>query len=156
MVLRNLFMSLFISSTLYFTFLPTPVQATANEFVYDICEHYLDDLDDAKEMLCDFYIRAINDWRIYNLGLIMFLEEEGYKSKAETVEDYGPFGCNTDEISRAEFISHYLDYMKRNEERMEDSFAHTIGDALKPYCKKQNRSSEPAFYLEEDEHMRKS
>jgi hypothetical protein len=135
---------------------PKPTYATANEFVYDVCEHYFEELEDAKEVLCDFYLRAINDWRIYNLSLVMYLEEEGYKSKAETVEDYGPFGCNTNEISRVEFITYYLDYMKENEERMEDSFTHTIGDALEPYCRKQNRSSEPAFYLEEDEHMRKS
>ena len=64
----------------------TPTYATNNKIVFDICEHYFEELDDAKELLCDIYIRAINDWRVYNLGLIDFLEEEGYKSKAETVE----------------------------------------------------------------------
>ena len=97
-----------------------PTYATNNKIVFDICEHYFEELDDAKELLCDIYIRAINDWRIYNLGLIEFLEEEGYKSKAETVEEHDAFGCNTTEISRADFIRHYLDYMKANEELMEN------------------------------------
>ena len=133
----------------------TPTYATSNKIVFDICEHYFEELDDAKELLCDIYIRAINDWRVYNLGLIDFLEEEGYKSKAETVEKYDAFGCNTTEISRADFISHYLDYMKAHEELMEESFIYTIGNALEPFCKKQNRESEPTFYLEEDENMKK-
>ena len=54
------------------------------------------------------------------------------------------------------FIGHYLDYMQEHEERMEDSFIYTIGDALEPFCKKQDRKSEPAFYLEEDRHKKKS
>ena len=135
---------------------PTPTYATSNQTVFDICEHYFEELDDARELLCDIYIRAINDWRVYNLGLIDFLEEEGYKSKAETVEEHDAFGCNTTEISRAEFIRSYLDYMKEHEELMEDSFIYTIGNALEPFCKKQDRKSEPTFYLEEDEHMKKS
>ena len=135
---------------------PTPTYATSNQAVFDICEHYFEDLEDAKELLCDIYIRAINDWRIYNLGLIAFLEEEGYKSKAETVEEHDAFGCDTTEISRADFIGFYLDYMEAHEERMEDSFIYTIGNALEPFCKKQERKSEPAFYLEEDRHKKKS
>ena len=134
----------------------TPTYATSNKIVFDICEHYFEELDDAKELLCDIYIRAINDWRVYNLGLIAYLEDEGYKSKAETVEEHDAFGCNTTEISRAEFIRSYLDYMKEHEELMEDSFIYTIGNALEPFCKKQNRKSEPAFYLEEDRHKKKS
>ena len=134
---------------------PTPTYATSNQTVFDICEHYFEELDDARDLLCDIYIRAINDWRIYNLGLIEYLEEEGYKSKAATVEEHDAFGCNTTEISRADFIGFYLDYMEAHEERMEDSFIYTIGNALEPFCKKQNRKSEPTFYLEEDEKMRK-
>ena len=45
--------------------------------------------------------------------------------------------------------------MKAHEELMEESFIYTIGNALEPFCKKQNRESEPTFYLEEDENMRK-
>lgn len=134
----------------------TPTYATSNKIVFDICEDYFEELDDARDLLCNIYIRAINDWRIYNLGLIEYLEEEGYKSKAETVEEHDAFGCNTTEISRGEFIGHYLDYMQAHEERMEDSFIYTIGDALEPFCKKQDRKSEPAFYLEEDRHKKKS
>jgi len=134
----------------------TPTYATSNKIVFDICEDYFEELDDAKDLLCNIYIRAINDWRIYNLDLIEYLEEEGYKSKAETVEEHGAFGCNTTEISRGEFIGLYLDYMKKHEQRMEDSFIYTIGDALEPFCKKQDRKSEPAFYLEEDRHKKKS
>ena len=134
----------------------TPTYATSNKIVFDICEDYFKELDDAKDLLCNIYIRAINDWRIYNLGLIEYLEEEGYKSKAETVEDHDAFGCNTTEISRGEFIGLYLDYMKKHEQRMEDSFIYTIGDALEPFCKKQNRKSEPTFYLEEDRYKKKS
>ena len=113
-------------------------------------------MDDARDLLCDIYIRAINDWRIYNLGLIAYLKDEGYKSKAETVEEHDAFGCNTTEISRADFIRYYLDYMQEHEERMEDSSIYTIGNALEPFCKKQDRKSEPAFYLEEDRHKKKS
>ena len=134
----------------------TPTYATSNKIVFDICEDYFEELDDARDLLCNIYIRAINDWRIYNLGLIEYLEEEGYKSKAETVEEHDAFGCNTTEISRGDFIGFYLDYMQEHEERMEDSFIYTIGDALEPFCKKQNRKSEPAFYLEEDRHKKKS
>ena len=134
----------------------TPTLATSNKIVFDICEDYFEELDDARDLLCNIYIRAINDWRIYNLGLIEYLEEEGYKSKAETVEEHGAFGCNTTEISRGEFIGLYLDYMKKHEQRMEDSFIYTIGDALEPFCKKQNRKSEPTFYLEEDRYKKKS
>ena len=134
----------------------TPTYATSNKIVFDICEDYFKELDDAKDLLCNIYIRAINDWRIYNLGLIEYLEEEGYKSKAETVEDHDAFGCNTTEISRGEFIGLYLDYMKQHEQRMEDSFIYTIGDASEPFCKKLERKSEPAFYLEEDRHKKKS
>ena len=134
----------------------TPTYATSNKIVFDICEDYFEELDDARDLLCNIYIRAINDWRIYNLGLIAYLKDEGYKSKAETVEEHDAFGCNTTEISRGEFIGLYLDYMQEHEERMEDSFIYTIGDALEPYCKKQNRKSEPAFYLEEDRHKKKS
>ena len=141
---------------LLLTVQPTPTYATNNQTVFDICEHYFEELDDARDLLCDIYIRAINDWRLYNLGLIEYLEEEGYKSKAETVEEHDAFGCNTTEISRAEFIRSYLDYMKEHEELMEDSFIYTIGNALEPFCKKQDRKSEPTFYLEEDEHMKKS
>ena len=133
----------------------TSTYATSNETVVEICEHYFEELEDAKELLCDIYIRAINDWRIYNLGLIAYLENEGYKSKAETVEEHDAFGCNTTEISRADFIRYYLDYMKAHEELMEDPFIYTIGNALEPFCKKQNRESEPTFYLEEDENMKK-
>ncbi len=133
---------------LLLTVLTTPTLATSNKIVFDICEDYFEELDDAKDLLCNIYIRAINDWRIYNLGLIEYLEEEGYKSKAETVEEHDAFGCNTTEISRGEFIGHYLDYMQEHEERMEDSFIYTIGDALEPFCKKQDRKSEPAFYIE--------
>ena len=71
------------------------------------------------------------------------------------MEKYDAFGCNTTEISRADFIRHYLDYMKAHEELMEESFIYTIGNALEPFCKKQNRESEPTFYLEEDENMKK-
>ena len=141
---------------LLLTLHPSPTYATSNKIVFDICEDYFEELDDARDLLCNIYIRAINDWRIYNLGLIEYLEEEGYKSKAETVEENNAFGCNTTEISRGEFIGLYLDYMQEHEERMEDSFIYTIGDALEPYCKKQNRKSEPAFYLEEDRYKKKS
>ena len=141
---------------LLLTVQPTPTYATNNQTVFDICEHYFEELDDARDLLCDIYIRAINDWRIYNLGLIAYLKDEGYKSKAETVEEHDAFGCNTTEISRAEFIRSYLDYMKEHGELMEDSFIYTIGNALEPFCKKQDRKSEPTFYLEEDEHMKKS
>ena len=134
----------------------TPTYATSNKIVFDICEDYFEELDDARDLLCNIYIRAINDWRIYNLGLIEYLEEEGYKSKAATVEEHDAFGCNTTEISRGEFIGLYLDYMQEHEERMEDSFIYTIGDALEPFCKKQDRKSEPAFYLEEDRYKKKS
>jgi len=154
MVFRGLFTS--FTLVLLLTIQPTPTYATNNKTVFEICEHYFENLEDAKELLCDVYIRAINDWRVYNLGLIDFLEEEGYKSKAKTVEEHDAFGCNTTEISRADFIRHYLDYMQEHEERMEDSFIYTIGDALEPFCKKQNRKSEPAFYLEEDRHKKKS
>ena len=106
----------------------TPTYATSNKIVFDICEDYFEELDDARDLLCNIYIRAINDWRLYNLGLIEYLEEEGYKSKAETVEEHDAFGCNTTEISRA----------------------------LEPFCKKHNRKSEPAFYLEEDRYKKKS
>ena len=106
----------------------TPTYATSNKIVFDICEDYFEELDDARDLLCNIYIRAINDWRIYNLGLIEYLEEEGYKSKAATVEEHDAFGCNTTKISRGEFIGHYLDYMQEHEERMEDSFIYTIGD----------------------------
>ena len=148
----------FIAFTLVlmFNLHSTPTYATSNQTVFDICEHYFEELDDAKELLCDIYIRAINDWRVYNLSLIAYLEEEGYKSKAETVEEHDAFGCNTTEISRADFIRHYLDYMKAHEELMEEPFIYTIGNALEPFCKKQNRKSEPAFYLEEDRHKKKS
>ena len=135
---------------------PTPTYATNNKIVFDICEHYFEELDDARDLLCNIYIRAINDWRLYNLGLIEYLEEEGYKSKAETVEEHDAFGCNTTEISRADFIRHYLDYMQEHEELMEDNFIYTIGNALEPFCKKQNRKSEPTFYLEEDRYKKKS
>jgi len=141
---------------LLLTMQTTPTLATSNKIVFDICEDYFEELDDARDLLCNIYIRAINDWRLYNLGLIEYLEEEGYKSKAETVEEHDAFGCNTTEISRGEFIGLYLDYMQEHEERMEDSFIYTIGDALEPFCKKQNRKSEPAFYLEEDRHKKKS
>ena len=141
---------------LLITMQTTPTYATSNKIVFDICEDYFEELDDAKDLLCNIYIRAINDWRLYNLGLIEYLEEEGYKSKAATVEEHDAFGCNTTEISRGEFIGLYLDYMKKHEQRMEDSFIYTIGDALKPFCKKQDRKSEPAFYLEEDRHKKKS
>ena len=134
---------------------PTPTYATNNKIVFNICKHYFEELDDTKELLCDIYIQAINDWRVYNLGLIAYLEEEGYKSKAETVEEHDDFGCNTTEISRADFIRLYLDYMTAHEELMEEPFIYTIGNALEPFCKKQNRESEPTFYLEEDENMRK-
>ena len=154
MVFRALFTA--FTLVLLITMQTTPTYATSNKIVFDICEHYFEELDDAKELLCDIYIRAINDWRVYNLGLIAYLEDEGYKSKAETVEEHDAFGCNTTEISRADFIRHYLDYMQEHEERMEDSFIYTIGDALEPFCKKQNRKSEPAFYLEEDRHKKKS
>ena len=154
MVFRTLFTA--FTLILLLTINPTPTHATSNETVFEICEHYFEEVDDARDLLCNIYIRAINDWRIYNLGLIEYLEEEGYKSKAETVEEHDAFGCNTTEISRADFIRHYLDYMQEHEERMEDSFIYTIGDALEPFCKKQDRKSEPAFYLEEDRHKKKS
>ena len=154
MVFRALFTA--FTLVLLITMQTTPTYATSNKIVFDICEDYFEELDDARDLLCNIYIRAINDWRIYNLGLIEYLEEEGYKSKAETVEEHDAFGCNTTEISRGEFIGLYLDYMKKHEQRMEDSFIYTIGDALEPFCKKQNRKSEPAFYLEEDRHKKKS
>ena len=154
MVFRALFTA--FTLVLLITMQTTPTYATSNKIVFDICEDYFEELDDARDLLCNIYIRAINDWRIYNLGLIEYLEEEGYKSKAETVEEHDAFGCNTTEISRGEFIGLYLDYMKKHEQRMEDSFIYTIGDALEPFCKKQDRKSEPAFYLEEDRHKKKS
>jgi hypothetical protein len=46
--------------------------------------------------------------------------------------------------------------MQEHEELMEDNFIYTIGNALEPFCKKQDRKSEPAFYLEEDRHKKKS
>ena len=152
------FRALFTAFTLVLLLItqPTPTYATSNKIVFDICEDYFEELDDARGLLCNIYIQAINDWRIYNLGLIEYLEEEGYKSKAETVEEHDAFGCNTTEISRGEFIGLYLDYMKKHEQRMEDSFIYTIGDALEPFCKKQDRKSEPAFYLEEDRHKKKA
>ena len=154
MVFRALFTA--FTLVLLITMQTTPTYATSNKIVFDICEDYFEELDDARDLLCNIYIRAINDWRLYNLGLIEYLEEEGYKSKAETVEEHDAFGCNTTEISRGEFIGLYLDYMKKHEQRMEDSFIYTIGDALEPFCKKQDRKSEPAFYLEEDRHKKKS
>jgi len=154
MVFRALFTA--FTLVLLLTTQPTPTYATSNKIVFDICEDYFEELDDARDLLCNIYIRAINDWRIYNLGLIEYLEEEGYKSKAETVEEHDAFGCNTTEISRADFIRHYLDYMQEHEELMEDNFIYTIGNALEPFCKKQDRKSEPAFYLEEDRHKKKS
>ena len=154
MVFRALFTA--FTLVLLITMQTTPTYATSNKIVFDICEDYFEELDDAKDLLCNIYIRAINDWRIYNLGLIEYLEEEGYKSKAATVEEHDAFGCNTTEISRGEFIGLYLDYMKKHEQRMEDSFIYTIGDALEPFCKKQNRKSEPTFYLEEDRYKKKS
>ena len=154
MVFRALFTAFFL--VLLLITQPTPTYATSNKIVVDICEDYFEELDDARNLLCNIYIRAINDWRLYNLGLIEYLEEEGYKSKAETVEEHDAFGCNTTEISRADFIRHYLDYMQEHEELMEDNFIYTIGNALEPFCKKQNRKSEPTFYLEEDRYKKKS
>ena len=154
MVFRALFTV--FTLVLLLTINPTSTYATSNKIVFDICEDYFEELDDARDLLCNIYIRAINYWRLYNLGLVEYLEEEGYKSKAETVEEHDAFGCNTTEISRADFIRYYLDYMQEHEERMGDSFIYTIGDALEPFCKKQDRKSEPAFYLEEDRHKKKS
>jgi len=134
----------------------TPTHATENKKVFSVCEDYFENPDDKKSVICFVYMEAINVWRTYNVAYILYLKNEGYKSKAETLSETDPFGCDTGEISETDFISYYIDYMNAHDERMADLFAFTIGDALEPFCKEQNRSKEPSFYLEEDKHMRKS
>ena len=150
------FRALFTAFTLVLLLITQPTLATDNEDVFAVCKHYFEDSENPKTILCDVYMGAINDWRIFNMALVNYLKDEGYKSKAETISEHDIFGCNTEEISRTEFLTLYLDYMKENEDLMEDSFVMTIGDALEPYCDKNDRKKEPSFYLEEDEHMKKS
>lgn len=149
MVIRTFFIT--FTLTLLLVTHPTTTHAANNKNIVEVCEHYHENLDDYAQVLCDVWWDAITSWRYYNLDLVDHLKEEGFKSKAQTIEEYQPFNCVTDQLSKTEFISLYLDYMQEHQDKMEDLFAYTIYHALEPYCKQQRRKNEPAFYLDENE-----